>query len=109
MQLDILPYKIFKQLKLSRPSAMVLVSDEDLHSVEAQILGSHRAYLERRFAKIGIEILRWAHEYDTLNTIEPKLGLVYLANDSDIVPGIEVWCLIGHNARYLPEAQGTAP
>ena len=101
MQLDILPYKIFKQLKLTRPSAMVLVTDEDLHSVEAQILGSHRAYLERRFAKIGIEIHRWAHEYDSLTTIEPKLGLVYLANDSDINPGIEVWCLIGHNANYI--------
>lgn len=101
MQLDILPYKIFKQLKLTRPSAMVLVTDEDLHSLTAQMAGNHRKYLELRFKEKGIEIHRWAHEYDTLPTVEPKLGLVYLANDSDINPGIEVWCLIGHNANYI--------
>jgi len=105
--IDGLPYKIFKHLKTTHPSAMVLVTDDDLTSIRAQVHKNHRKYIESLFKDKGIEILRWQHDYDSLNTITPRLGVVHLANDSEIVPGIEVWVLLGHNARYIEEVKLT--
>lgn len=99
-KLDMLPYQIWKQLKTKYPVKTILVTDDDLTSITAQMYRSHRKYLERRFFEEGVIIKRWAHDYDSLSTVTPKLGLVYLANDSVIVPGIEVHALIGHNAYY---------
>ena len=61
---------------------------------------NHREYVEYFFAKIGVKVTRHAHNYRSLDTAHPQLGLVYLAGDSVIVQAMEVHALMGHNAEY---------
>ena len=80
---------------------MILVTEADFTRVGVhQAFKNHRDYIEHAFKKEGVEVYRWNHNYVSLNGPTPELGLVYLMNDSVIVPGFEVWALIGHNARY---------
>ena len=101
MQVDMTAYKLFKHLKEKYPSKMVYITQDDLISLPAQLAGSHRAYVEKRFAEVGLRILHHNHKYDTLTTSAPQLGLVYMAGDSVINPGFEVWALVGHNAQAI--------
>lgn len=60
---------------------------------------SMRRMVAREFLKQhDLVITRWGHDYDSLDTSEPKLGLVYLRGDSEIVPHMEIWALVGLNA-----------
>jgi hypothetical protein len=104
-KIDTLPYQTFQKLKQKFPVKTILVSEYDLTQ---QGLGmyfkDHREYVRHLFAKEGVEILRFGHNYKSLDTSHPELGLVFLANDSVIVPGLEIHALIGHNAKYMAEA-----
>ncbi len=104
MNLDTLPYKTFQKLKEKYPSKMILVSDRDLTAGLVTItFKDHREYIMHRFKQEGVIVTRFAHEYSSLDTSDPKMGLVFMVNDSVINPGLEVWALIGHNARYKSE------
>lgn len=64
-----------------------------------------REYIARRFlAEKHIYIYRFIHNYD-----EDKLGLVYMAGDSTINPGYEVWALMGYNAGTTPPTRDNGP
>lgn len=103
-KIDTLPYKTFLKLKEKYPAANILVTDSDVTQPGLGLMyKDHREYITRLFQKKGIEVSRFAHNYGSLSTKNPELGLVFLANDSVVIPGIEVWCLIGHNARYVNE------
>ncbi len=59
-------------------------------------MGFH-LFIARKFRdqhKVGIT--RFRHDYDS-----DKLGLVFLAGDSDINRGYEVWALMGYNATAI--------
>lgn len=101
-QIDLLPYKKFKELKQKYTVKTVLIKNDDIGGRSLALLyKDHRQYVASLFKDIGVEVLRWSHDYDSLTTSEPRLGVVYLANDSVIVPGIEAHVLINHNARYV--------
>jgi hypothetical protein len=99
--IDTKAYKAFKDLKTKYPAKMVLITDSGISMPGLRLaFKTHREYIEHQFKKDGIEILRHSHNYSSLDGSHPQLGLVYLANDSELQPGIEVWALIGHNAKY---------
>lgn len=101
---DTLPYETFKKLKDKYPAKMVLITDFDVQSPGVQLAyANHREFVAAKLKQAGIEVYRYAHNYDSLNTNHPELGLVYLANDSVINPGLEVWALIGHNAKWVSD------
>ena len=103
-QLDTLPYKAFKYMRDTKgyPAKMILITDADMSMPGLRrAFKDHQDYVKHLFAKEGIEVYRMSHNYKSIESGHPELGLVYLANDSVINPGMEVWCLIGHNARYM--------
>lgn len=104
-KLDTLPYKTFLDLKKKFPVKTIVVGEGDLTRPGVhQAFKNHVEYVEHQFKQIGVKIYRLRHDYDSLSTSDPRLGLVYMVNDSTIVPGIEVHALIGHNATYISEA-----
>lgn len=105
MMMDAKPYNIFKELRRKYPEKMVLITDANM-----SLTGFHvafptlRDYVKHRFlAEHHLEIYRWTHNYKSLDGANPEMGLVYLANDSVLQPGIEVWALVNHNARYTDD------
>lgn len=103
-QVDTLPYKTFNKLKTKYPVKTIVIRDSDM-GIQGKHLAfkSHREYVDYQFAKIGVEVTRWNHNYISLTTAGPLMGLVFLANDSTVDPGIEVHALIGHNAKYMEQ------
>lgn len=102
--MDVKPYNIFKDLKKKYVVKTVVIREEDLGGTGLLLaFKNHREYIEHLFKQVGVEVYRWNHNYKTLDTTHPELGLVYLVNDSVIVPGVEVHALVGHNARYITE------
>lgn len=99
--IDSKPYKTFKQIKGKYPNVVILITAEDFQRA-ALFHNGHRSLIASMFKEKGVEVTRWVHNYKSIDSgINPELGLVYLANDSEIMPGIEVHALIGHNARYV--------
>jgi hypothetical protein len=101
-QLDTLPYKTFNDLKSRYPVKAVVVDVDMLSRTNTFIaFKTHREYVAHLFKQEGVEITRWSHNYKTLGGQHPELGVVYLANDSVVMPKLEAHVLIGHNARYI--------
>lgn len=102
MRMDALPYQTYKRIKDRFVDKMILITDEDLgRPGNTLAFKTHRDYVNHLFKKEGIEITCWQHDYESLSGPNPQLGVVFLANDSVIVPGMEAHVLIGHNARYI--------
>lgn len=104
--IDTLPLKVFEELKQKFPTKMILITPQDLNRVG--VFGAYSGpeeYVREHFKKEGVEIYRYRHEYKSLDGDNPKLGIVFLANDSVIVPGLEAWALIGHNSRFSVEVK----
>lgn len=103
--LDTLPYDIFKKLRDKYPVKTLLITPEDLNRVGVlQAYTTPQEYVEKHFMSLWkVEVYRYRHDYKSLDGDNPKLGLVFMANDSQIMPGLEVHALIGHNARYVEE------
>jgi hypothetical protein len=101
-KIDLLPYRLFKKLKTTHTVKTVVLTDADM-SVQGLHLAfrNHREYIEHKFKQLGVEVYRHVHDYNSLETSHPKLGLVYMVNDSVIAPGLEVHALMDHNARYI--------
>lgn len=101
MQVDTLPYKTFNKLKTKYTAKMILITDRDTTMPGVHLAyKDHRDFVTQMFARQGIEVVRFAHNYQSLDTNTPELGVVFLGNDSQINPGLEAWVLIGHNAKY---------
>ena len=66
---------------------------------------SYLDYIKGKFKEKGVEILRVTHDYKSLDTAHPQLGVVVLAGDSVVEDRTEVWVLIGHNARYIDQVE----
>ena len=105
MQVDALPYRTFKKLKEKFPIKTLVLDDAALSIQGTHLLfKDHREWITHLFKKEGVEVTRFGHDYTSLDTSHPQLGLVFLANDSVIVPAMEVHALIGHNAKYILKA-----
>ena len=105
MHLDTRPYQVFNKLKSTFVPKMVLITDQDMSMVGIRsAFKDHREYVKHQFAKIGVEIVRFSHNYNSLESRTPELGIVFLANDSVVNPGVEAWALVGHNAKFMAEA-----
>lgn len=103
-KLDTLPYKTFQRLKAKYPVKTIVFREKDTAFQGLHLMyKDHRDYVRAKFKEIGVEITQFEHYYQTLDGAAPKLGLVFLANDSVLDPGLEVHALIGHNARYINE------
>lgn len=106
-KIDTLPYNTFRKLKERYPTVMVLINDQTYRTPGLyQAFKTHRDLLAHLFKQKGVEILRFKHNYASLSTRNPELGVVFVANDSVVNPGLEAWVLIGHNARYINDNQG---
>lgn len=104
-KIDTLPYRTFLKLKLKFPVKTIVIRDRDFAIAGTHLMFSgHREYVEHKFRQEGIKVTRHAHDYKSLDTRTPLMGLVYMANDSVVDPAIEVHCLIGHNAQYADAA-----
>ena len=101
-KVDTLPYRTFNKIRHNYSEAKFVLRDRDL-AIQGLRLAfkTHREYIAHRFKQIGIEVTRWTHDYSSLNGPHPKLGIVYLANDSVLDPGLEVIALVDHNCRRL--------
>lgn len=101
-KVDTGPYKVFNKIRNNYSEAKLVLRDRDL-AIQGLRLSfrTHRDYIAFRFKQIGIEVTRWNHDYASLSTPHPKLGLVYLANDSVLDPGLEVIALVDHNCKRL--------
>ena len=101
-RVDTLPYQTFLKLKDKYPVKTVVLTEGDMSMPGVHLAyRDHREFVEAHFKKIGVHVLRHAHNYASLSGRNPELGIVYLANDSVINPGLEAHVLIGHNARYV--------
>lgn len=100
--LDTLPYRTFQKLKNKYPVKTIVLRERDF-SMQGLHLAykSHRDYIASKFKDIGVDVYQWEHKYSSLDGAHPVLGLVYLANDSVLDPGLEVHALIGMNAKYM--------
>lgn len=104
MQINTEAYKVFKKIKGNYTNVVVRITEEDMSLVGNHLAyKDHRDFLAAKFKSQGVEVTRWAHEYDSLQGVDPRLGLVYLASDSVVYEALEVHALIGHNARYISE------
>lgn len=100
MKVDLAAYNAFKKLKQTHSVVTILVTDDDAFKYN-HLYKSHRDFIEKLFKDKGLEVTRWNHDYNSLTGAHPQLGLVYLANDSVIMPGLEVHGLVGHNVRTI--------
>ena len=99
-KVDTLPYKTFNRIRKDYSEAKIVIRDRDTTLAGVHLaFKSHREYIEFKFAEIGIYITRWTHNYKSLDGPHPELGLVYLANDSVLDPGLEVIALVDHNCK----------
>lgn len=98
--IDTLPYQIFKKIKDKYPTHMILITPNDV-ATYGSAYKTVQEYATAMFRRDGFEVYRYAHDYESLEGSSPQLGLVFLANDSVIVPGYEVHGLVGHNIRPL--------
>lgn len=101
--MDTLPYKQFKMLRQKYPTRMVRLTQLELAlapgAMAAQFM---RDFVAKKFKEQhGVEVVRWIHDYESLLGTDPKLGLVYLASDSELDPALEVWGLLGHSIREI--------
>lgn len=98
--IDMSNYKKFNELKLKYPTKMVYITESDIHRTPKDLSNprGHVEYIDRRFKDEGVIITRFNHNYTT-----GELGLVFLAGDSVVNPGYEVWALIGYNAQYATQ------
>ena len=103
--IDTLPYRTFLKLKEKFPVKTIVLDQAALSGQGMHLIfKDHRAYVAHKFSVLGVDVTRFNHEYNSLSGAHPRLGLVYLVNDSAIVPAMEVHALIGHNAVYLDKA-----
>lgn len=104
--IDTLPWQVFKKLRDTHSVKTILITPEDINTPGVlQAYKTPEEYVVSLFRFNGFEVYRYKHDYDSLEGPHPKLGLVFMANDSVIVPGLEVHGLIGHNIRPLPEGE----
>lgn len=102
LEIDSLPYRTFKRLKSKYPEKKIFIPQVDFNNpIYQRAFHDIPSFVKYLFAQEGVEVYRFTHDYKSLDGPHPQLGLVFLANDSVIVPGIDVSALIGHNARYL--------
>ena len=95
MHYDLTMYKKFKKLKETHTAVMVYISDADIYNAPKTFTpGEHVGYVKRRFEEKGLEVTRFDHDYK-----RNELGLVFMAGDSVINPGYEVWGLVGVNLK----------
>ncbi len=99
MEVDLRAYKAFKRLRLMYPTEMVKIEQGEFSKGLQNIFRTSDEYIAWRFKEKGVRIHRFHTNYDSLSGGDPKLGVIYLASDSVIVPGLEAWVLIGHNAE----------
>jgi hypothetical protein len=105
-RIDTLPWKTFKKLKEKYSVKTILLTGNEITGQGLHLAyKDHREFITAMFKREGVEVYRFNHNYKSLDTSHPELGLVFMANDSAIVPGVEVHALIGHNARYISEVK----
>jgi cell fate regulator YaaT (PSP1 superfamily) len=96
--IDVTMFKKFEKLKRTYTPVMVSITNLDIASVpktDDDPLG-YRDYIRRKFKEKKLEVVRFAHDYKN-----NQLGLVFLASDSVVNPGFEVWGLVGYNVRGI--------
>lgn len=95
--MDLTMYKKFKELKRKYTPVVIKISNYDIASApkDKDPMG-YVKYIERQFKEKGLEITRFSHNYTT-----NEIGLIFLASDSVVVPGYEVWGLIGYNLKEV--------
>lgn len=99
-KIDTLPYRTFNKIRSNYSEVKIVIREKDTTLAGVHLaFKSHRGYIEHKFAEIGIVITRWTHDYESLSGPHPELGLVYLANDSVLDPGLEVIALVDHNCK----------
>jgi len=104
--IDTLPWKLFKKMRAQYPTKMILVTPGDMNAPGVlQAYASPEDYVTALFRREGFEVYRYRHNYKGLEGPSPELGLVFMANDSVVVPGLEVWGLVGHNIRPLADGE----
>ena len=94
-------------MKLKRVHTVktLIVHDEDFTKQGNHLIyKDHRAFVTEKFKEMGVIIDRFSHNYDSLVTSSPQLGLVFMMNDKE--KGVDVHALIGHNAHYADTSQG---
>ena len=95
--IDLAMYKLFKELKQKYTPVVIKISQYDIASMpKDNNPRGYVQYVERLFKDKGLEVTRFSHNYKT-----NELGLVFLASDSVIVPGYEVWGLVGYNLKEV--------
>lgn len=100
MEADLRAYKAWNKLKHKFPAKMIRLTTEELSAIPGMSGQLMRQEVSNRFKlEHNIEVFRWTHDYGSLNTTHPKLGLIYLTGDSVITETMEIWALVGHNAK----------
>ncbi len=104
--MDTLPWQVFKKIKADYPVQTVLITPEDINMPGVTgAYASPEEYVKALFRRKGFEVYRYRHDYKSIEGPHPQLGLVFMANDSVIVPGMEVHGLVGHNIRPLSQGE----
>lgn len=108
MSIDTLPFKAFQRLRKQFPVVTVRVTERDLTLMSNQLIfPTHRHFVEHLFKKEGLKITRFSHNYKSLDTARPQLGLVFLAGDSIVQQTLEIHGLVGHNIESIDNGEAT--
>ena len=107
-QIDTLPYRTFNKLKRTHVVKTLVLGEKEMAFQGLHLaFKDHREYIKHKFRAMGVDVYRFSHNYTSLDTGHPELGLLFLANDSVINPALEVHALIGHNAKYLGDSNAS--
>jgi hypothetical protein len=72
--------------------------------LKGSIFKNHRKYVEHLFQGVGVQVMQHEHHYNESGEIR-ECGLIYCRTDSDIMPLIEVWGIVGLSVRRLEVVQ----
>ena len=104
---DLRAFNAFKELKNKYTPKCIEITPHDVE-IGAGLFRTPKEYVIQQFKKQhNILVDRYAHDYDSLSTATPKIGVVFLAKSQDTsLPTTEAWVLIGHNATLIERIQG---
>lgn len=104
--MNLRPYEVFNDLKTKYTAVKVEIASTDIQ-IHASTFKTPEEYIKFLFKRKNIDVKRYRHDYDSLNTPTPKLGLIFLASEDspELNPTIEVWGLMGYNLTDIERIQ----
>jgi hypothetical protein len=88
-------FKLWKEFAKGKRILKLQIDADEVFSFSAEYK-DHRAYIAAVFARKGVHVTRWNHEYASDGRVK-KWGLVYSRTDTELRAIIEIYGIIDEN------------